>query len=227
MDWTKQTFWFEDAETHTKMAAVMESKAIEFLDWGQNIIPANEYAPCKECQHLNPCMNSIWNEGTRTSNPPGANVTVVHTCCTCGCEVLSSPDSSKEVPSGCPRWDRKQRNYECLACRALRGLQVSPEALSHAESLAGSLVNDTRRRFPSAWVSLTKDQEDQLQLDWRSLVYRAQAQGKAPSELVWSFLFSFNRHPELKTAWVACPIPERKFAVRVWEGLVRRSQAGG
>jgi hypothetical protein len=235
-DWTKQTFWFEDESSHRKMAVVMEIEALEILDTGNGLTSANEYAPCKECPHLIPCMNSIWSEGARTCNPSGTCVTLVHTCTDCGCRVFSSPSSSKEVPFECPRWEsKKKRTESCRACQEVQDLRSglflsTPDkavALQRTNSLVGVLAGDVRQRLPDAWEHLPKDRENQILMDWRSLLYRAQAQEMTPIGVTQVFLANFSRIPELVDAWVECSIPERKFALRVWEGLVRRSQAGG
>lgn len=116
---------------------------------------------------------------------------------------------------------------EIAAAFVTRVPEASPEATAQAMKTLGQLVESIQSQFPTAWEGLERDRESLFLLEWIDEFVQSQARDEPPAAQVQGFLYSFLRFPEMSRAWVACPIPERKFTLRVWEGLVRRSQAGG
>lgn len=128
-NWVSQTYWIQ-TEGKSTHAVVADKEAVEILSLDQLLVPVLEYPPCKECVHINQCMDSVWNEGKRTGGPfneKNRPISFVHTCRTCGERVFSYLGNlGKETPKvdpGCPRWNATHGSaLDCAACLEARSV---------------------------------------------------------------------------------------------------------
>jgi len=98
-----------------------------FKDEGVKATRVLEHGVCKDCPHMHPCMNSVWNEFRHGGPTPDSDslegLTSVHTCKTCTERVLEHFGQPVRhiVPEGCPRWGPVLgAAIDCGACEADR-----------------------------------------------------------------------------------------------------------
>ena len=109
------------ADVHAFLQSVGVSRGIP-----GEAIPFAEFNPCSSCPHQVECEGSSWNEGRVgwTNDQLGdlSNLSLVHTCLTCGGKVLDlydGPEVKRLVPSDCPRWTPVSGSaLDCMGCIA-------------------------------------------------------------------------------------------------------------
>jgi len=125
-------------EWHNLTAEAVEPKAAE------------EFPPCDECPHRDPCCESAWDDGIRIGGLKIRELkgySTVHTCPTCNEKVFdlrTDPDENKRniVPDDCPRWNATFGSaIDCDGCRGERDAlrQAHPKYQERTEAAMGMM----------------------------------------------------------------------------------------
>jgi hypothetical protein len=148
MSWADNSYWVTVNEGLLNIAGDESSReAMQFLqEEGVKSVGVRDFDPCSTCPHIEPCMDSQWNGGRRMGGPPAGSLTGVHTCKTCGENVLSVFPSAMErrvIPDKCPRWNSSFGcALDCEGCQKEKGdLQRShPYYNRRVEAVKESIV---------------------------------------------------------------------------------------
>ncbi len=128
MSWSNRTLWVKCEQGYQAVTTDDQGPPPEEIleDEGVEAIRANDFPPCNKCDHIGPCMDSLWNEGLRAGGPDdneGA-ISMTHTCSCCDDKVLtilSGGQDKKIIPDECPRWNSRSGSaWDCEGCKQRR-----------------------------------------------------------------------------------------------------------
>ena len=128
MSWADRTLWMKCEHGFQAVTTDDQGPPTEEIleDQGIDAIRAKDFAPCNECDHIGPCMDSLWNEGLRMGGPQDneGSISMAHTCSCCDekvLTVLSGGQDKKVIPDDCPRWNpRSGSAWDCEGCKQQR-----------------------------------------------------------------------------------------------------------
>jgi len=274
--WADRTYW---VKVDDSWQAIVCDDDLGDLDYFLESILASEFEPCRGCDKLDACMDSLWNEGLRMGGPDNKSIiSIVHTCNVCGKKVLNLQSESYGIPDQCPRWNpvhssarsckscrleydalmedspyHKQRETaldeslaklkDALGCQqdelgAARICRESAELVADAvmprfdkfpaesvikaQWIVGSLVQDIEKRFASYWYEEDDIQRHFQMGEWLEIICVALGRYDDVERITHSFLLAFV-HGRFSVAWSEKNPAEKKFILRVWEGIVREA----
>ena len=131
-NWTDKTFWVkveQGDQTHYQAVVSddVDETILDLAGEGEAItaIKAQRFDQCRDCEHMESCMGSVWHEGFRMGGPsqdaPDSRISMVHTCITCAEKTLTDCEAKgaqRIVPDSCPRWiPKKGSAMDCDGCR--------------------------------------------------------------------------------------------------------------
>lgn len=100
------------------------------------------------------------------------------------------------------------------------------EHLDHqAQKILGLFLNDLTRRLPNAWAGIPVEDLQVLRQNLETYLYSAlRTFPDDPEKIVRAFLLGLV--PSISERWSKEPLASRRFAIRVWEGMVITSMMG-
>jgi len=155
MSWTDKTLWVKCERGFQAIVPDNNGPPVEKImgDEGIKAIPVRDFAPCNECEHIDLCMDSRWNENLRMGGPLDNEgvLSFVHTCESCDDKVISlwtGTAPKRKVPAGCPRWNDLQGSaMGCDGCRQRRR-EIEKAHPKYQQKMAG--IKEVAQAFTAA-----------------------------------------------------------------------------